>query len=203
VKRPPALHEPPGATGDLCDKKTWNAPKGIQNMRNPKSRASPDSLAAVIYSTFGTFASVKKWNGVLIPVHSKFVGKYFSMDSGAFKDFDEQSAKDEKNLKQQKIDLLGDWLTSNGNIDLVTEEAKTTMYRYLYRWGKGQRGVGKTKLKNLPEETQAKISEGRTLDEALKKLDDLADSLMQGVAWLQWQNHLDFLGSGGKPELLL
>ncbi|KAI9771333.1 MAG: hypothetical protein M1840_002303 [Geoglossum simile] len=95
--------------------------------------------------------------------------------------------------KAAKIDLLGGWLEAGGDgvLTVATEEASKTAEAFLGRWkGRGKRQKVKTKT-----ETGVVIEDGA--EEKISKLDDLADCLLQGLAWVRWEeNKLKILSEG-------
>ncbi|KAJ5281565.1 hypothetical protein N7478_006937 [Penicillium angulare] len=88
-----------------------------------------------------------------------------------------REAKTAREVKKMKIDVVGRWLDREANADanrvqrvLVGEELDADMVDgYLRRW-KGVRTKG-----------------GAGAGSKIGKLDDLADCLLQGVTWLEWQ----------------
>jgi len=63
---------------------------------------------------------------------------------------------------------------------LGTSEAESTAQAYLEKW---HRLPGRAKSKNVAKSD--KVGEVG----AMGKLDDLADSLLQGMAWIQWEEN--------------
>lgn len=91
--------------------------------------------------------------------------------------------------KGLKIDLVRSWLESGDVVQLGNEGVEEMARAYREKWDrlpgakKGRRGA---------------VEEG----EKMGKLDDLADSLLQGVAWVKWEENKRLLGKYGVEALL-
>ncbi|RFU25427.1 hypothetical protein B7463_g10915, partial [Scytalidium lignicola] len=83
--------------------------------------------------------------------------------------------------KGLKIDLVRKWLETGDMVTLGNEEVKKTANAYLEKWNRlpGQKGTRKPALDSITEQPL----------EQMGKLDDLADSLLQGMAWVQWEKN--------------
>jgi hypothetical protein len=85
------------------------------------------------------------------------------------------------NIKQAKISLVSEWI-KNGDVISFNQEVADTVDDF------------------VPLETVNGKKAKRTPG---KKLDDLADCLLQGVAWLRWEENRRSLAEGRLiPELL-
>lgn len=84
-----------------------------------------------------------------------------------------------REVKRAKIDLVGGMLDGPSEKISISEDIRPFAREFVSTWKR----------------------EGRTKRDEVKsitKLDDLADSLLQGLAWIDWQNHrrrIDVLGS--------
>lgn len=151
-----------------------------------------NTLEAMIYSTLRTMRALGHWKGEVIPIAPRRVGPFWIEDtmSEAITDTEKLSQL-KKNAKAQhkkeKIDLVGNWLLE-GKISPVGQ-AQDMAKSYLGRW------QGKSKAKAHKEETSPS-------GEYLKKLDDLADCLLQGMAWVKWQDNKRLLVQHGPGALL-
>ncbi|KAL2074024.1 hypothetical protein VTL71DRAFT_7802 [Oculimacula yallundae] len=79
--------------------------------------------------------------------------------------------------KGAKIDLVRSWLESGDMVDLGNEEVTEMARRYAEKWDRVPGGRKVTR--KLDGE----------LEEKMGKLDDLADCLLQGMAWIQWEEN--------------
>lgn len=85
------------------------------------------------------------------------------------------------NIKQAKVFLVSEWI-KNGDVISFNKEVADTVGNFV-PYG----AVDRKKAKGAPR----------------KKLDDLADCLLQGVAWLRWEENRKSLAEGRLiPELL-
>jgi cruciform cutting endonuclease 1 len=161
---------------------------------------------SMLYAVLQTLKSENVWNGTVIPIAPGKVGPFWleggqSVSSDSALKIPEaavdasrartklRNTKTAKLLnKGAKIDLVKNWLEVKEKVILGTSEAESTGQAYLEKW---HRLPGRAKSKS---DTKAdKVGEV----EAMGKLDDLADSLLQGMAWLQWEkNKMEILKSG-------
>ncbi|KAJ5614301.1 hypothetical protein N7528_007955 [Penicillium herquei] len=116
-------------------------------------------------------------------VEPKRVVGYWGETKGEGLDTDGTKKKlSAREVKKGKIDLVGRWLDSASD-DLESkvlvgedEVVRGLVDAYLRKW-KGEKA---TKSKKEPARQGASV-------EKIGKLDDLADCLLQGVTWLEWQ----------------
>jgi len=92
-----------------------------------------------------------------------------------------------------KIDLVKNWLEKGVMVTLGNEGAEATAKGYMEKW---DRRPGRKLGKSV-----AKIA-GEEMVEELGKLDDLADSLLQGMAWIQWEENKRITVKHGVDSLL-
>ncbi|KAJ0419939.1 mitochondrial resolvase Ydc2 [Aspergillus carlsbadensis] len=136
---------------------------------------------------------------VVVSIEPGRVGRYF-MPQGASTDSNTAAADasgkpKKKNTsregKKLKIDLVGSWL-ENGSFSIGEDAVEPWVEKYMSKWKKEKRlvktkSVSKSKSKRrIP--TNEDADDGKkdgTLD--IGKLDDLADCLVQGITWLEWE----------------
>ena len=170
-----------------------------------------------MYATLNTLRSLDHWDGSVIPIDPKRVGIFLlgdpkvadqtiakpgiqgEADLGvkkarrATKEDGSKTRKNSKEIKKQKIDLLGNWLLKD-EIPMANPEVASMGAAFLNRW-----------RPNQPLSGAKARSTAFTLKETartIKKLDDPADSLLQGIAWLRWEDNKTRLKSEYADELL-
>jgi cruciform cutting endonuclease 1 len=130
--------------------------------------------------------SEKIWDGTVIPIAPGKVGPFW-LESGQDVVGPPRARAKLRNTKSAKllnkgakIDLVKSWLEAKEKVILGTSEAESTAQAYLEKW---HRLPGRAKSKHVAKSD--KVGEV----EAMGKLDDLADSLLQGMAWIQWEKN--------------
>ncbi|KAI1006598.1 hypothetical protein K3495_g1617 [Podosphaera aphanis] len=101
-----------------------------------------------------------------------------------------RSSSVKRKNKRKKIDLVRSWLEHGTTLmTLGNKKMENIAESYRKKW---ERTPGRPK-KKLPEKTS---------DIELVKLDDLADSLLQGLAWLNWEENKRLAAEKGIETLL-
>lgn len=154
-----------------------------------------NTLEAMLYAVFGTLRSLGQWDGVVAGVEPKRVGPFLldEADDPLLSGRDtvearRTAAQNRAENKRRKIDLVGSWLADGTGVHLASPEAEDMAKVYLGRWRRQSIRKASVSDESPPQPPT--------------KLDDLADSLLQGVAWFRWQANLDRLLRGEYTALL-
>ncbi|KAK5636570.1 hypothetical protein RRF57_012282 [Xylaria bambusicola] len=151
-----------------------------------------NTLEAMLHASLQALRDVGVYKGDVTSVRPESVGKFFL---GAGEEGD--PARDVSlNIKKAKIEMLGRWLSNDSDVIAPGNKLATEMIDAYKERVMGPRRR-KTSVKLDKEENG---EEKLTLD---TKLDDLTDSLMQGMAWLRWQENIAILRQENGAEKLL
>lgn len=144
-----------------------------------------NSLESMLYAIFTTLKVLGQWpHGKLEGVVARNVLEFMAVQEGQGASiWSKEGTGDNKRIKK---DIVGKMLSTETGVRMGKKEALEDVVReYVERWGaKGKRG---------------KASTGGV--EGMKKLDDLADCLLQGIAFIRWQENKDKLLEGGVEAL--
>ncbi|KAI0862488.1 mitochondrial resolvase Ydc2 [Xylaria cubensis] len=173
-----------------------------------------NTLEAMLHASLRTLRDVGIWKGEVLSVRPELVGQLFLDAEGLSRrratpkmelEEDETSASTTKprrkrttstETKKLKIELLNQWL-SHG--DLIVQPGTVEAGHMLDAYRDVPKGSTRSRSKRVTKEDDPK-GDLLTLD---KKLDDLTDSLMQGMAWLRWQENIALLRTESGVEQLL
>jgi cruciform cutting endonuclease 1 len=142
---------------------------------------------SIIYAILRTLKEERTWDGEVVGVLPGKVGPYWlgDDDEGQIEASGEvvKVHKKLRNPKSAKIrnkglkmDLVRRWLEVGGVVELGNDDVEERARRYMQKWDRlpgGRKGVKR----------------GEKTDEEMGKLDDLADCLLQGMAWIQWERN--------------
>lgn len=146
-----------------------------------------NSLESMLYAVFTTMKSLGKWpggrlEGVVARNVLEFMATQEAPNNGNLDIWDKEKVGDNKKIKK---DIVGRILQSRNSLqiakgaDAVEEIAK----EYLEKWERtGKRGKANAAT-------------------SVKKMDDLADCLLQGLAFIRWQENKRKLLTGGVEAL--
>jgi cruciform cutting endonuclease 1 len=123
---------------------------------------------SILYGVLCTLKGEGIWDGSVEAIAPGKVGPFWIDEEREDKVRKAKSAK-AKN-KGAKIDLVRQWLEGGDMMSLGNEEVEGVARAYRGKWD-GKR---------------VKAKEG---EEKMGKLDDLADSLLQGMAWTRWEEN--------------
>ncbi|MCJ1225453.1 hypothetical protein MMC12_002102 [Toensbergia leucococca] len=134
---------------------------------------------AMIYAVLKTFSEQASWTGAVYPVAPGKVSKFWLGEP--LEDSGRVSASKSGKTKTAKIDLVRTWLEEKSHL-VLQGQAKTLGRVYLGKRQDKERLVpeGKRKLDFDP---------GELVPDKIGKLDDLADCLLQGMAWIKWEEN--------------
>ncbi|KAI1185885.1 mitochondrial resolvase Ydc2 [Nemania serpens] len=176
-----------------------------------------NTLEAMLHASLQTLRDVGAWKGEVVSVWPQRVGQLFlnapdlaSEDALRAKSLGEEDGsgaaaggkrrsirKSSSEIKKLKIELLRHWLGQGG---LVIRPDNLQARRMVNAYRETLEGVGRRRSKRAAREELEEDGKGPALG---RKLDDLTDSLMQGMAWLRWQENMALLRRDGGVEKLL
>lgn len=152
---------------------------------------------AMLYAVLETLSQTGTWQGKVYPVAPSKVAKFWLGEKeGADGDDVGKGAKSAR-TKTAKVELVRKWLQgwqAGRGIFKLEVEAEELGRAYL-RKREGRRRVQVKKVET--EES----SGGATARTEMGKLDDLADCLLQGMAWIKWEQNRRLLMSNGVEAL--
>jgi cruciform cutting endonuclease 1 len=150
---------------------------------------------SILYAVLCTLKAEGVWSGEVVPVMPGKVGPFWLSDDegdgGGEGHRKERKAKSAKvKNKGQKIDLVRRWLDAGDVISLGNVGTVEMARQYVEKWDRspGRKKGGKEKM----------IVKG----EEMGKLDDLADCLLQGMAWVSWEENKRIALRDGVEALL-
>ncbi|KAF2968510.1 hypothetical protein GQX73_g5101 [Xylaria multiplex] len=178
-----------------------------------------NTLEAMLHASLRTLREVNIWEGEVMSIRPERVGQLFldlkKPDAGDDAAQDEVIEEDDVDVagrkprrkktsgrktsaeaKKLKIDLLGRWLSQG---DLIIGPSNVEMGHMLDAYRDALKGTRRSKPKRTGREGEIEKNQV-VLD---KKLDDLTDSLLQGMAWLRWQENTALLRLENGVEQLL
>ncbi|KAH8880050.1 Ydc2-catalyt-domain-containing protein [Thozetella sp. PMI_491] len=173
-------------------------------------------LEAMLYALFTDMKARGEWDGELTPVLPSQVVSYSTKEflQESLLDADLASSPDvashqrqfsiirameetlsataarksPKETKKHKVGIVGVMLDRGQKVTLGTDEVKATSARFLEQWRETVDAAGSRR--------------GTRGGDPRLKLDDLADSLLQGLTWMRWQANRDVLASDDVSSLL-
>jgi cruciform cutting endonuclease 1 len=131
---------------------------------------------SILYAVLCALKGEGVWNGEVLAISPGKVGPFWVGEEtegvGSKKLRTSKNAKIRN--KGAKIDLVRDWLEGGEMVELGNKSVEDVAKRYKEKWDRAPGGRKKSQ------------DDG---EEKMGKLDDLADSLLQGMAWIQWEEN--------------
>lgn len=134
---------------------------------------------AMIYAVLKTYTELGAWRGSVYPIAPAKVSKFWLGE----KEGVAEGGKGSKSTKTKtaKIDLVGKWLEEGDDFELTGRAAE--MGKAYLRKRQGEK-------RTVVKEEHMSGSEPREREAmAIAKLDDLADCLLQCMAWIKWEEN--------------
>lgn len=143
-----------------------------------------NSLESMLYAAFATLKQLDRWpGGRMEGVVARNVLEFMAVAQGgeeAAKIWSKTGHHDNKNIKKA---IVGRMLQSGRGVRIDEDgQLGAVVKEYLEKWN-------------------ARGKRGKAGSEGLKKLDDLADCLLQGIAFVSWQENKKRLLEGGVEAL--
>ncbi|KAK4692917.1 cruciform cutting endonuclease 1, partial [Lecanoromycetidae sp. Uapishka_2] len=150
---------------------------------------------AMLYAVLKTFSKELGWKGAVHPIMPAKVSKFWLGDAqgASAEGMGSKSAK----TKTAKINLVAGWLQKSDRERerfYVEAQAAELARAYLRKTSGG-------KLVLAKQEKNESLHRIIAVPDAIGKLDDLADCLLQGMAWIQWEKNRQLITSKGLRAL--
>jgi len=146
---------------------------------------------AMLYAVLKTFSEQGSWTGAVHPVVPAKVSKFWlghAEDGSGTK----SSSKSSK-TKAAKIDLVAKWLEDGERFEFLGAAAKLGQ-----AFLKKRKGVKRVVVK---QDELAVDTSDCSIEVEMGKLDDLADCLLQGMAWVRWERNRRTILTNGMQAL--
>ncbi|APA12268.1 hypothetical protein SS1G_10722 [Sclerotinia sclerotiorum 1980 UF-70] len=166
-------------------------------------------LESMLWATLKTLSEEKVWEGEVIEIAPRKVGTFWVEESGLLDGEEGEEFRIVRNTKEvyarskgAKIDLVRRWLEGgekrkaqkhNEMVIIGSQQVQDIKERYTEKWdrkaGRANGNKPKSKSSHRSASAVAQKKKEKEKKEEMGKLDDLADSLLQGMAWLKWQEN--------------
>ena len=128
---------------------------------------------AMLYASLKTLNEQGKWGGRVFPILPSKIGQYWIGDKKNVERKKENGKTRKNDIKMEKIQIVDEMLR-RGTVFALEEGARYTAERWRDKI-EGRRGRN--------------VKDG----EKMGKLDDLADCLLQGLAWAKWEENRRYI----------
>lgn len=141
---------------------------------------------AMLYAVLHTWAAEGKWGGEVVPVLPSKVGRYWRLgdvgdEDGMKKKAGKRGNEGAEGSKARKMEIVREMVRSGSGFVL-----------------EGQAGeIGALVMGKAEGKKKKKADKGQ----GLGKFDDLADCLLQGLAWVKWEENKRLVWERGKEAL--
>lgn len=147
---------------------------------------------AMIYAVLRTFSERGFWKGIVHPIAPSRVSNFWIANKQAA--LKEGPGSKSAKTKTAKIELVAKWLEDGGRFELKGAAAHLGE-AYL-------RKMIRKNSKSLVKQKKLSGSKARAVAQnAVEKLDDLADCLLQGMAWIKWEENRVLIMAKGAEAL--
>ena len=171
----------------------------------------------MLYAVLRTLSQQSEWSGHVEGVSPAKVSAFWLPTSHSRAS---PRTKVKNGNKAAKVDLVKNWLANKDVVAFVTPDARRMANAFL------SRAQAKGKAKKEKESGRRKTSGGKSLltnhdepqhglarqvkndrhvndnEDSVRKLDDLADCILQGIAWLRWEENKRKLLLGGPDTII-
>lgn len=152
-----------------------------------------NTLEAMLHASLRTLRELGHWNGELVSVAPNRVARFWpppptmseetakmrrSRSAKAVDGETRKGAKSQQNSKKYKIGVLTSWLAMKRGSEIILPANRDT--EDAVKWFRSKLTRSRKKSSDV---------EDLIRDAGPRKLDDLTDSLLQGVAWLKWEEN--------------
>ncbi|KAI0436908.1 mitochondrial resolvase Ydc2 [Xylaria telfairii] len=168
------LQSKPLPTHILIERQRWRSGGGSSVL---EWTVRVNTLEAMLHASLRTLRDIGAWEGEVVSIQPERVKQLF---------FDADPMKTRTDSKKLKIELLKSWLGQKG---VIVRPGNVEVGHMLDAYRDASKGAKRGRSKRVTEEEGVEGG-SLTLD---KKLDDLTDSLLQGIAWLRWQENRTLL----------
>ena len=148
---------------------------------------------AMIYAVLKTFSERGLWQGVVHSIAPSKVSNFWITDSETV--LKEGSGSKSAKTKTAKINMVANWLKDGTRFELQGAAAQLGEAYLRQKTGK----VNKSSVKQKSSTSKARAAVGNSVE----KLDDLADCLLQGMAWIKWDENRRLILTKGAEALAL